>query len=224
LKGFRISDAETTNEQFSKFIRATGFITDAEKRGYGLVATEGMPDWAWDEVPGACWRLPMGPAGPKAEDMLNHPVTQISGADAEAYCRWVGGRLPSLDEWEVAARAGSLARWPWGEEFDPRRANVWNGESHLHNTREDGWVYTSPVRSFPPNAWGLYDVIGNVFEYCSGLPQPHKSGESKRLVSGRGGSWWCSAGSCNFFNLQDIGVMDRHGTLANQGFRVAFDK
>lgn len=223
LKGFRIADAETTNEQFARFVRATGYVSDAEKHGYGLVSKEGMIDWAWNQTPGASWRQPMGPDGPKAEDLPNHPVTQISGADAEAYCKWAGGRLPTLDEWEVAARAGSDTRWPWGDIFDPKLANVWNGENHLHNTREDGWVYTSPVRSYPPNAWGLYDVIGNVFEYCADLPQPHRASERARLVSGRGGSWWCSTNCCNFFNLDDIGTMDLHGTLANQGFRIVFD-
>lgn len=223
LKSYRIADAETTNEQFSRFIAATGYITDAEKRGYGLVSLEGMADWEWKEVKGACWRSPFGPDGPQAGAQPNYPVTQISGADAEAYCHWLGGRLPTLDEWEVAARAGATTRWPWGDTFDPHRANIWNGDSHRHNTREDGWVYTSPVKSFPPNAWGLYDVIGNVFEYCSGLPPTIPETAANRLIAGRGGSWWCSASTCNFYNLEDIGTMDLHGTLANQGFRIVFD-
>ena len=81
------------------------------------------------------------------------------------------------------------------------------------------------VRSYPPNAWGLYDVIGNVFEYCSDLPAAYREPreQAERIISGRGGSWWCSANTCHFFNLADIGRMDRHGSLANQGFRVAFD-
>lgn len=224
LKSFRIADAETTNEQFERFVKATGYVTDAEKRGYGLVSLEGMADWAWKEVNGADWRSPFGPEGPKAADLPKHPVTQISGADAEAYCKWIGGRLPTLEEWEVAARAGSSSRWPWGDTFDARKANTWNGASHEHNTREDGWVYTAPVRSYPPNAWGLYDVIGNVFEYCAGLPRGIMASDPSHLIAGRGGSWWCSDGTCNFFNLEDIGTMDRHGTLANQGFRIVFDK
>ena len=224
LKHFWISDAETTNEQFSRFVRQTGYKTDAERRGYGMVALEGMLDWAWAETPGASWRWPNGKKGRSAASMPAHPVTQISGQDAEAYCRWVGGRLPTLDEWEVAARAGAKTRWPWGNEFLPDKANIWNGEAHRHNTRLDGWCYTSPVRSFPPNAWGLYDVIGNVFEYCSDLPANLPASESTRLIAGRGGSWWCSANTCNFYNLEDIGTMARDGSLSNQGFRVVFDR
>jgi sulfatase modifying factor 1 len=224
LKGYRIADAETTNEEFDRFVKATGYVTDAEKLGFGLVAREGMIDWAWTETKGANWRAPFGSGEVRSGDLKNHPVTQISGADAEAYCRWVGGRLPTLEEWEVAARAGSNTRWPWGDTFDPHLANVWNGTNHLHNTREDGWIYTAPVRSFPPNAWGLYDVIGNVFEYCEGLPAIFSAADKARMIAGRGGSWWCSTGTCDFFNLVDIGAMDRHGSLANQGFRVVFDE
>jgi sulfatase modifying factor 1 len=223
LKSFAICEAETTNAQFAKFVAATGYVSDAEKRGFGKVSVEGMPDWAWEEVAGAHWRRPMGDKGKSWEDLREHPATQISGADAEAYCKWLGARLPSLNEWEAAARAGAKTRYPWGDEFDPKRANIWNGVSHLKNTREDGFVYTSPVKSFPPNAWGLYDVIGNVFEYCAGLPPDAKHGDEKRFVAGRGGSWWCSANTCHFYNLVDVGRMDRRGSLANQGFRIVMD-
>jgi formylglycine-generating enzyme required for sulfatase activity len=222
LKAYRIADAETTNAQFAAFVKETGYVTDAEKRGFAKVFHEGMPDWQWEDVKGAYWRRPMGPDGPKAEDLAEHPVTQISGADAEAYCRWLGARLPTLDEWEAAARAGVNTRFPWGEEFERGKANIWNGKTHKSEEPGDGFTYTSPVRTFPPNAWGLYDVIGNVFEYCAGLPELMK-GREDVLIAGRGGSWWCSAGTCSFFNLVDIGRMDRHGSISNQGFRAAFD-
>lgn len=223
LGAFAIADAETTNAQFDVFVSATKYLTDAERRGFGKVSREGMPDWAWDDVPGADWRHPYGPDGPSWEDLREHPVTQISGADAAAYSRWLGGRLPSLDEWEVAARAGAETRYPWGDDFDAKKANIWNGLSHRKNTREDGHLFTAPVRSFPANAWGLHDVIGNVFEYGAGLPEGVAEQDRDRLVAGRGGSWWCSVGTCDFYNLADIGMMDRHGSLANQGFRAAFD-
>ncbi len=223
LQAFLISDAETTNWQFASFVHATGYVTDAERLGCGKVFHEGMADWVWVNEPGACWHLPRGKDGPKAEDIPDHPVTQISGADAEAYCRWVGGRLPTLDEWEAAARAGARTRWPWGAKFIRGRANIWNGPTHKAEAQGDGYTYTAPVRSYPPNAWGLYDVIGNVFEYCADLPAAYR-GREKYLISGRGGSWWCSADTCHSYNLVDIGRMDRHGSLANQGFRVVFNR
>ena len=223
LKSFAISEAETTNAQFAVFVKATGYRTSAEKEG-GMVFQEGMDDWKWKKDPAAHWRQPFGEKGPKAAELPAHPVTQISGDDAVAYCRWIGGRLPSLDEWEAAARGGVGTKYPWGDTFDPKRANIWNGDTHRKDLKLDGFLYTAPVKSFPPNAWGLYDVIGNVFEYCSDLPPWMDPRESRRIIAGRGGSWWCSAGTCSFFNLQDIGSMDRQGSLANQGFRVVFDE
>jgi len=222
LAAYRIADAETTNAEFARFVQATGYVTDAERAGFGLVSREGMIDWEWEKVPGANWRLPFGPGFPTAADQPNYPVTQISGADAEAYCQWIGGRLPTLDEWEVAARAGSDTRYPWGDTFDPKKANVWNGPDHRKNLLTDGFLYTAPVRSFPPNAWGIYDVIGNVFEYCTGLSAARLAAgaDPATTISARGGSWWCSEGTCNSFNLVTIGAMDLHGTLANQGFRL----
>lgn len=222
LKAFAIAEAETTNAQFAAFVKATNYKSSAEKDG-GMVFQEGMKDWKWEKDASANWRRPFGEKGPKAEDQPAHPVTQISGADAASYCEWIGGRLPLLDEWEAAARGGAETKYPWGEDFDPKLANIWNGATHRADTKLDGFLYTAPVKSFAPNGWGLYDVIGNVFEYCSDLPPWMDPKDSRRLISGRGGSWWCSAGTCSFFNLQDIGSMDRQGSLANQGFRVVFD-
>jgi formylglycine-generating enzyme len=221
LRTFKIADAETTNAQFAAFVKATGYITDAERRGFGKTFHEGMDEWVWEDAKGAYWRLPRGPGEPKADDLPNHPVTQISGADAEAYCRWLGARLPTIDEWEAAARAGARTHWPWGDKFITGRANIWNGATHKAEAPGDGYTFTAPVRSYPPNAWGLYDVIGNVFEYCAGLPGPLRGREAV-FIAGRGGSWWCSKNTCHSFNLADIGHMDRHGSLANQGFRVVF--
>lgn len=223
LKAFQIADAETTFAQFSRFVAETHYVTDAERRGWGKTFHAGLAEWEWDNAEGATWRRPFGLDRPAPAD--EEPVTQISGDDARAYCHWLGGRLPTCDEWEAAARAGSRDRWPWGDHFIPGRANVWNGETHEAETAGpdgDGFVYLAPVRSFPPNRWGLYDVIGNVFEYCADLP-PVLRGREKTIIAGRGGSWWCSANTCHSFNLVDIGHMDRHGSLANQGFRIVFD-
>ena len=221
--GFLISDAETTNAQFAAFVTATGYKTLAERNGWSLVGGEGSAEWEWKHMDGANWRHPFGPDGPDSNKLLQHPVTQISGEDARAYCKWVGGRLPSIDEWETAARAGAKTAYPWGTDFEPKKTNTWNGLNHQQNTREDGFVLTSPIRSYLPNAWGLYDVIGNVFEYCEGHPPWMTAAQGRVRTCGRGGSWWCSSHCCNFHNLLDIGSMIKTASLPNQGFRVVFD-
>jgi sulfatase modifying factor 1 len=181
-----------------------------------MTFAEGMIDWQWASTPRANWRQPFGPNQPGIEGKALHPVTQISIQDAKAFCSWAGYRLPSVDEWEVAARAGCSGRWPWGSTFSPKGrylANTWQGTSHRKNTMQDGHRYTAPVGQYPPNNWGLYDVIGNVFEYCVDSTCPEQA-------SGRGGSWWCSPSTCDYFNLIDVGRMHPKATLANQGFRV----
>ena len=235
LQAFSIGATEVTNAQFARFVKATGYRTDAEKHGFGMTFQSGMEDWQWASTPGAHWRRPFGPGQPDITGKDRHPVTQISFRDAQAYCRWAGGRLPSVEEWEVAARAERRAagaragvdlqnetpRWPWGEEFAPQgvyRVNTWQGPSHRRNTLQDGHLFTSPVASYPANSWGLYDVIGNVFEYCTD-PRA-KSATGAPLAAGRGGSWWCSPGTCDAFNLLDIGQMAPAATLPNQGFRM----
>ncbi|MFT4637369.1 MAG: sulfatase modifying factor 1 [Verrucomicrobiales bacterium] len=223
LASFRIAATETTNAQFRRFVESTGHVTDAEREGQSGFFLEGMVDWRWDTVEGADWRFPQEPDQPGIEGKDDHPVTQISGADARAYCDWLGARLPTIDEWEVAARGGGTTRYPWGDAFDTEQVNVWNGANHFKNTLTDGHLYTAPVKSYPPNAWGLYDVIGNVFEYCESLPMAHQQrpkSETESLIAGRGGSWWCSATTCQFYNVVDIGTMDHHASLHNQGCRV----
>lgn len=222
-KGFHIADTETTNAQFAAFVQATGYKTFAERAGWSLVGGEGSAEWEWKRKDGADWKHPFGPDGPDAMKLPDHPVTQISGEDARAYCKWIGGRLPTIDEWETAARAGVSTAYPWGGDFDPKKANTWNGASHLKNTREDGFVLTSPVRAYPPNKWGLYDVIGNTFEYCEGHPPWMSSDDAAKRICGRGGSWWCGSFCCGFHNLLDIGSMAKTASLPNQGFRVVFD-
>jgi len=221
LTDFEIAATEVTNADFAAFVRVTGYVTDAEKSGFGMTFQEGMDDWKWVSTQGADWRRPFGPGRPGIVGQERHPVTQVSFNDAKAYCRWAGYRLPSVEQWEVAARGrrdpnAQTPRWPWGSTFAPggkQLANTWQGPSHRKNTMEDGYLYTAPVAQYPPNSLGLYDVIGNVFEYCT----DERAGQH---AAGRGGSWWCSKGTCNFFNLLDIGRMHPRATLPNQGFRV----
>jgi len=225
LAAYQLADIETTNQQFAAFTAATGYRSDAEKRGKAHIFRYGKPEWAWIETDGACWRFPHGPVGTDVvKKLASHPVTCLSAADAAAYCRWAGGRLPTQAEWEAAARAGATTRYPWGDNFDPRRANTWTLPTHATaRPQADGWEFTAPVRSFPPNAWGFYDVIGNVFEFCADLPPRLPQKATQPLTSARGGSWWCSANTCQAFTLTANGTMPLHASLPNQGFRIAFD-
>lgn len=216
---FWIARKETTNARFAAFVQATGYITDAEKRKNALVYKPGLKEFEWYNDTTANWRYPNGRVRGGIEDRMNHPVTCISYSDILAYCRWAGVRLPTLDEWEIACRAGTTTDFHFGNDTGLliRHANTWQGKDHLVPDSTDGFLYTSPVGQFAPNPWGLYDVYGNVFEFCTGkLP-----GSSATTAHARGGSWWCSHRSCHFFNSYDIGQVNIHASFSNQGFREA---
>ncbi|MET3880213.1 formylglycine-generating enzyme family protein [Chitinophaga sp. OAE865] len=219
VDSFYISVYETTNRQFAAFVAATGYITDAEQRHDALVFAPGLREFEWNNDSTACWRFPNGVSAGGIENKMEHPVTCISYNDAVAYCKWAGVRLPTLDEWEIASRAGTATTYFFGEKKASigRYANIWHGKDHLQADSSDGYLYTAPVGSFQPNAWGLYDMYGNVFEFCSGKIKPD---ESPALAHARGGSWWCSQASCSFFNSVDIGRVHKRASFSNQGFRT----
>src|SRR5690606_37027089 len=129
--------------------------------------------------PGAYWRKPEGPKS-KLKGRENHPVVHIAYADAQAYAKWAGKRLPTEAEWEFAARGGLTgALYTWGDELTPEKdgkkvwmANIWQGDFPIKNTAEDGFVGTAPVGSFPENAYGLHDMAGNVWEWCQDWFRP----------------------------------------------------
>jgi len=189
---FWIDSTPVTNRQFKEFVRATGHVTLAEVppdpkdypgalphmlyAGSMVFAPPAHPvdlrDWSgwWTFVKGASWRRPYGPKS-NINALDSHPVVHVSFADVMAYAQWAGKDLPTEAEWEFAARGGlDGADYAWGDEFMPggeHLANTWQGEFPHQNLAEDGFERTSPVRTFPPNGYGVYDMIGNVWEWTS---------------------------------------------------------
>ena len=197
IDGFHIDTRAVTNAQFANFVAATGYVTLAEivpdaanypgarpemlfagslvfARTRGPVDTRDWSQW-WRLQPGANWRHPYGPTSSLAE-LDDHPVVHVAYEDALAYARWAGKDLPTEAEFEYAARGGlDGATYAWGEVFRPggkHMANTWQGKFPHHNSREDGWEATAPVASYPPNGFGLYDMIGNVWEWTQDWFQP----------------------------------------------------
>jgi formylglycine-generating enzyme required for sulfatase activity len=190
VEPFWIDRSPVTNAEFAVFVEATGYVTSAEiaprREDYpdakpallnpgslvfaqpaGPVDLSDFHNW-WKWKLGADWRHPRGPES-TIKGREQHPVVHVSYADADAYARWAGKELPTEAEWESAARGGlEAAVYAWGEELTPGgrfMANTWQGEFPWQNLKQDGFSGTSPVGSFPPNGYGLYDMIGNVWEW-----------------------------------------------------------
>lgn len=225
LKDFAIARYETTNREFLEFVQKTGYKTLAEKRHDALVYRDSLGEFQWYTDTSAFWRFPQGKTNGGIEDKMDHPVTCICFFDALAYCKWKGVRLPTLDEWEVASRAGSESRTFYNGNWDSAKlfANIWHKKNHLAKDNSDPWVFTAPVGKLKPNAWGIYDIYGNVFEFCANAPEKLKS-IYPNIASARGGSWWCSRYSCNYINSVDIGKVNKAASFANLGFRVVKNK
>jgi formylglycine-generating enzyme required for sulfatase activity len=264
VDGFWMDRTEVTNAQFAKFVEATGYRTVAERTpraeefptarpeqlvpGAGVFTPERCPpgmqcrncDLWWKYVPGACWRHPEGP-GSDLKGRDNNPVVHVCWDDAVAYARWAGKRLPTEAEWERAARGGREQEpFYWGHELTPGGkwpANIWQGDFPTENTEADGFRGTAPVGSYPPNAYGLVDMSGNVWEWCSDWYRPdyyehsparnpdgpassidpHGRGEPKRVQ--RGGSFLCSDGFCARYRAGARGQGEPSTGLAHTGFR-----
>lgn len=230
---FCIDRTLVTRSEFARFVRDTNYVTSAERHGYGLESVEGMDDWAWRRVIRGSWRRPFREENQDTRGFLRDdvPVVMVSWFDAVAYCAWKNARLPTEDEWQYAMAAGEhRARYPWGDSPNDShgrpRLNFWQGESHHRNQRTDGYVYVSPVRAFAPNAWGLYDPVGNVWQWTASPfspPQPTHPGRHTPQRVLRGGSWWCAACTCEAYGLSYRGHADPRAAFSNNGFRCVTD-
>jgi sulfatase modifying factor 1 len=247
MPAFRIAPTAVTNAEYAAFVEATGYATDAHRYGWSFVFAGLLPDdfeetravadapW-WRQVYGADWAHPEGPQS-NIDERADHPVIHISWRDADAYCQWRGARLPTEAEWEYAARGGlEAATFPWGDELEPDgeyRMNVWQGTFPTENTRADGFVGTAPVDAFAPNGFGLYNMTGNVWEWCADFYDPgyyrnSPGRDPKGPANGlhrvmRGGSYLCHASYCRRYRVAARSANGVDSTTGNLGFRVAAD-
>lgn len=244
IGAFLIGSTAVTNAEFAAFVKATGYVTEAERFGWSFVfwsdvpkelgPTKGVPgvDW-WRRVEGATWCNVTADGTPPKPD---HPVVQVSWQDAKDYAKWVGGRLPNEAEWEHAARGGlGDTPFPWGEaEPDDHSSfpcNIWQGQFPQNNAALDGYHTTAPARSFEPNGYGLYNMVGNVWEWTS---EPYRVKSLKKDVRQRlaamkgfkllkGGSFLCHKSYCYRYRIAARSGNAPDSATTHQGFRVAWD-
>lgn len=242
ISSFRIAACAVSNVQFQEFVNATGHVSMAETFGWSFVfnsqdASLEVPGSWWAKVDGACWHSPKGP-GSNLIGFEDHPVTHVSWHDAAAFADWAGGRLPTEAEWEFAGRGGlDQKRYPWGDAspMDTYRCNIWRGAFPHENTAADGYSGTCPVNAFKPNRFGLYNMVGNTWEWTadwfsrdyhalSGITRDPKGppmGEGRVL---KGGSHLCHKSYCARYQLSARSASSPDMTTGHIGFRVAFDQ
>jgi formylglycine-generating enzyme len=266
VDGFWMDQYEVTNDQFTRFVAATGYVTVAERTPTAAefpdapaenlvagsvvftpppqqVALDNHYRW-WSYVKGANWRHPQGPSS-SIDARGGYPVVHVAYEDAAAYARWAGKRLPTEAEWECAARGGMAGQpYSWGDELRPGdkwMANIWQGQFPLSDSAEDGFAGIAPAGKFPPNGYGLYDMAGNVWEWCSdwyradtysdlaagGLTRnpkgpassldPAEPGQAKRVH--RGGSFLCTDQYCTRYMIGTRGKGEVSSGSNHLGFR-----
>lgn len=268
VDGFWMDATPVTNKQFQEFVDATGYVTIAEKAPtldeiMSQVAPGTPPpspellvpaslvfkptkDFWWEWKAGANWKHPLGPDS-TIVGKEDHPVVHICWFDAEAYAKWAGKRLPTEAEWEFAALGGRQAKYVWGnEEFSEEepQANIWHGEFPYKSTKPDGCIGTTAVKAFKPNPYGLYDMAGNVWQWCSDLYHvSHYQEEAQKGLSvnppgpktsydpdepyavkhvHRGGSFLCHASYCKGYRIAARMKTCPDTGLNHLGFRCVF--
>ncbi len=242
---FKLATTAVSNRNFQSFIDATHYQTEAQQVGSSFVfhlllaesaylPASGVSPW-WRDVPGACWHSPEGP-GSSIEERWDHPVVHITRNDALEFCRWAGTRLPTEAEWEYAARGGLVSQaYPWGDELCPDgeyRCNIWQGEFPNTNTVDDGFIGTAPVTQYVANAFGLYNMTGNVWEWVAdrftnmhsarAVKNPKGPLNGEQFVA-KGGSYLCHESYCLRYRTSSRQALTGHVSAGNLGFRVAND-
>ena len=228
---FLLASGTTTNRMFTAFVAQTGYVTQAERFGSSFVfgghlpadfpATRGVvaAPW-WREVEGADWMHPFGPQSTLHRGLADHPVVHVSRNDAATFCAWAGVRLPNEAEWERAARGGvDGQRFPWGDSLlvdGWHRCNTFQGIFPSQDTGDDGFVGTAPAHAYEPNAFGLHNMVGNVWEWCDGAFTP-----GDRSGVARGGSYLCHESYCDRYRVSARTALAPDSTAGNVGFRVA---
>jgi sulfatase modifying factor 1 len=248
VRPFAIDPFAVINEWFSEFVAATTYRTDAERIGWSLVFGGFVPQgtrvmvsrdglsW-WRRVEGAFWKQPEGPQSSVA-DRLDHPVVHVSWNDAAAFASWCGGRLPTEAEWECAAAGGlAKAHFPWGDQepddvsFHP--CNIWQGEFPTLNTQADGHAGTAPAGAYAPNGYGLFNMVGNTWEWCAdafrvrSLARAAKARNETARAAGerllKGGSYLCHRSYCYRYRIAARTGASADSSTGHVGFRVVFD-
>lgn len=225
IKSFYLDKNLTTVAEFDEFVKKTGYVTEADKFGNSAVFVSGH----WELVDGADYQYPFGKD--KAKAAPNHRVTQVSWNDAVAYAKWKGKRLPTEAEWEFAATNGGKSKrvYPWGNDLrlnGKYQANVWQGTFPTENTQLDGYEFTSPVASFPANELGIYDLGGNVWQWCSDAVKPTPEEAAQDTASRhptKGASFLTDVLADNQAKIFEHSSSTSETGIVHTGFRLAKD-